>query len=300
MAENESGKRIKVFRTDRGGEFISKDFVEYCENAGIKRHLTAPYSPQQNGVVERRNRTVVAMARSILKAMKVPSEFWGEAARHSVYLLNRLPTRALTGMTPYEAWKNKKPDVRHLRVFGCVAHMKIPSVHTTKLNDRSKMVVHLGREVGTKAYRLYDPITGSIHVSRDVVFEEKRAWTWEEQQQQDKVTQESFSVLGSHLSESNAHSNEEEPTTPGNETVMTSSSETGESSTHSRSTSSSSEPKKFRLLSEIYDETEEVETENELLLLGTDEPNNYREAAAEQAWERAMENEIDAIERNNT
>lgn len=115
------------------------------------------------------------MIRSFLKTMNMPSIFWGEAARHSVYILNRLPTRALSEVTPYQAWKNRKPDVGHVRVFGCVAHMKLPSVHTTKLSDRSKLVVNLGREEGTKAYRLYDPNTGSIHVSRDVIFEEKRA-----------------------------------------------------------------------------------------------------------------------------
>lgn len=79
--------------------------------------------------------------------------------RHSIYLLNHLPTRALTGVTPYEAWNGKKPHIGHIKVFGCVGHMKIPSQHTQKLNDRSKQVVNLGKEPGIKAYRLYDPHT---------------------------------------------------------------------------------------------------------------------------------------------
>lgn len=107
-------KRIRVFRTDRGGEFCSKDFNVYCQEAGITRHFTAPYSPQQNGVVERRKRTVVSMARSFLKQMKIPLMFWGKVVRHTVYVLNRLHTRALTGMTPYEAWTNVKPHVDHI------------------------------------------------------------------------------------------------------------------------------------------------------------------------------------------
>lgn len=160
LVEKGAEKRIKVFRTDRGGEFVSKDFTTYCEEAGIERHFTAPYTPQQNGVVERRNRTVVAMIRSFLKEMNMPSSFWGEAARHSVYVLNRLSTRALSGMTPYEAWTGNKPDVGHIKVFGCVAHMKLPGALTTKLSDRSKMVINLGKEPGTKAYRVYDPLSG--------------------------------------------------------------------------------------------------------------------------------------------
>ena len=176
LVEKESGETIKIFRTDRGGEFMSKLFIEFCNEEGITRHFTAPYTPQQNGVVERRNRTVVAMARSFLKEMNLPSNLWGEAVRHSVYILNRLPTRSLSNVTPYEAWNGDKPNVAHIRVFGCVAHMKVPSVHTTKLDNRSKLVVNLGREAGTKAYRLLDPTQGTIHVSRDVVFEEGRAW----------------------------------------------------------------------------------------------------------------------------
>lgn len=78
MVERETGKKVKVIRTDRGGEFTSKSFNEYCEQEGIMRHLTAPYTPQQNGVVERRNRTLMEMTRSIMKAMKVPIFLWGK------------------------------------------------------------------------------------------------------------------------------------------------------------------------------------------------------------------------------
>lgn len=178
LVKIESGEVIKVLRTDRGGEFCSNDFKRFYEEKGIIRHFTAPYSPQQNGVVERRNRTIVAMGRSLLKERSMPSYMWGEAIRHAVYLLNRLPTRALSGATPYEARNNEKPQVDYLRIFRCIVYIKIPSVHVKILDERSKRVVHLGREPGTKAYRLYDPKTGVVHISRDVVFEEAKSWTW--------------------------------------------------------------------------------------------------------------------------
>ena len=79
----ETQSEIKTFRTDRGGEFTSHEFQAYCDKNDIKRHLTAPYSPQQNGVVERRNRTLLEMTRSLLKHMNMPNPLWGEAIRHA-------------------------------------------------------------------------------------------------------------------------------------------------------------------------------------------------------------------------
>lgn len=101
MVEQDSRERIQTFRTYRGGEFVSHEFSEFCEEIGIKRHLTTPYTPQQNGVVERRNRTLMEMTRSILKHMAIPNYMWGEATRHSTYLLNRVATRVLKDVTPY-------------------------------------------------------------------------------------------------------------------------------------------------------------------------------------------------------
>lgn len=83
--ENVTGCKIKTLRSDRGGEFLAKVFAKICEQARIRRHLTAPYSPQQNGVVERRNRSVMEMTRALLKSMKVPGRLWGEAVRHAVW-----------------------------------------------------------------------------------------------------------------------------------------------------------------------------------------------------------------------
>ena len=116
LAEQETHTTLKNLRTDRGGEFISRDFQEFCEKHGVKRSLTAPYSPQQNGVVERRNRTLLEMAWSILKHINLPNHLWGEAIRHTTYLINRVATRSLEGKTPYEALKSQKPNLSHQSV----------------------------------------------------------------------------------------------------------------------------------------------------------------------------------------
>ena len=95
LAETEKGVKIKTLRSDRGGEFTSDEFSKYSLELGIKRQLTAPYSPQQNGVVERKNRAVVSMVRAMLKAKDLPREFWGEAVSTVVYILNRSSTKIL-------------------------------------------------------------------------------------------------------------------------------------------------------------------------------------------------------------
>jgi transposase InsO family protein len=177
--EVERKEKVKALRTDRGGEFNSDVFVEYCKDAGIKRFRTAPYSPQQNGVVERRNQTVLGMARSMMKSMRIPAEFWGEAVTTAVYILNRATTKSLAEMTPYEAWYKRKPKVSHFRTFGCLVHVKSTSPHLSKLDDRSFLMLFLGYEKGSKAYRVYNPVTKKLHVTRDAIFEEDKVWDWD-------------------------------------------------------------------------------------------------------------------------
>jgi hypothetical protein len=129
--------------------------------------------------VERRNQTVVGMARSLLKTMGMPGKFWREAVSTAVYLLNRSPTKSIKGMTPYEAWHGRKPSVHHLRTFGCVAHVKKVGPGLTMLLDRSSQMVFIGYDSRSKAYRFYNPESRKLVVSRDAVFEEERCWDWE-------------------------------------------------------------------------------------------------------------------------
>jgi hypothetical protein len=176
-AEVESGRKLKVLRANNGGEFTVAEFAAYCASEGIKRHFSAPHSPQQNGVVERRNQTVVAMARALLKQRQMPAKFWGEAVMTAVHILNQSPTKALGNVTPYEAWHGRAPAVCHLKVFGCVAYTRCLS-QLRKLDDRGEAGVFIGYAEGAKAYRVFDPVSQRVRVSRDVVFDEGRGWDW--------------------------------------------------------------------------------------------------------------------------
>lgn len=133
--EAETGRKLRALCTYRRGEFTSVEFAEYCADRGVRRDLTAPYSPQQNGVVERRNQSVVGAARSMLKAAGMPAHLWGETVATAVYLLNQSPTKSLDGVTPYEAWHGRSPAVEHLRVFGCIGYVKTVKPNLRKLDD---------------------------------------------------------------------------------------------------------------------------------------------------------------------
>ncbi|XP_073152810.1 uncharacterized protein [Henckelia pumila] len=178
LVEKEVGRTIKVLRTDRGGEYNSNEFSNFCETHGIKRQLTAAYTPQQNGVCERKNRTIMNMVRSLLRTSGVPKNFWPEAVNWTVHILNRSPTLSVQNMTPEEAWSGRKPVVDHFRIFGCIAYAHVLDVKRTKLDDKGEKYIFLGVSYKTKAYKLYNPNTKKIVISRDVVFDEKTSWSW--------------------------------------------------------------------------------------------------------------------------
>jgi len=135
FAERQSGKLIKMVRSDEGGEYKSNEFKRHCEEHGLQHNITCPYTPQHNGVVERMNRTIMDMARSMLKAKGMPNYFWVEAVTCAVYLINRSPTRSVPNTTPIEAWSGFKPSVQHLKVFGSITMLMSP-----RQQDRSWMI----------------------------------------------------------------------------------------------------------------------------------------------------------------
>jgi len=115
--ENQSGLCIKVLRTHRGGEYISKEFLCFCRENGIHKQFTARYTLQQNGVVERKNRTIMDMARSMLKSKSLPNDYWAEAVNCAVYIMNRCPTKVVMNKVLEEAWSGRKQGVTHMNFF---------------------------------------------------------------------------------------------------------------------------------------------------------------------------------------
>jgi len=164
LMSNTTGKRVKVLRSDNGGEYCSDAFSEYLKQQGISHQTTVPNSPAQNGLAEHMNRTLVESARSMMHHANVPTQFWAEAINTASYLKNRSPCVAVKDKTPYECMFNKKPDVY------CFVH--IPSKSRKKIDVKSKKMIFVGYPDGTKGYKLYDPVKRQFIRSRDVIFVE--------------------------------------------------------------------------------------------------------------------------------
>ena len=186
MVEKQSGCSIKTLRTDNGTEYTSEKFEAFCTQEGINHQLTVVYSPQQNGVSERKNRTVMEMARCMLFEKNLPKKFWAEAVNTAVYLQNRTITKSVKGMTPFEAWYGSKPSLDHIRIFGCICYVMIPSVKRDKLDRKSTVCIFLGYCRNSKGYRVYDPKTNKLGTHRNVAFDEEASWKWKEEENEEK------------------------------------------------------------------------------------------------------------------
>ena len=168
-----SGQRIGKLRTDNGGEFVSKEFEAYLKTKRIFHELMVPHSPEQNGVAERMNRTLMESACSMLSHAGLPNSYWAEAVATAAYLRNRIPTAAIKeDKTPYERWYGRKPNISHLKVFGCMAYAHIPDAQRQKLDKKSEKLHFVGYSIRSKGYRLFDEESRKLVVRRDVTFNE--------------------------------------------------------------------------------------------------------------------------------
>ena len=170
---NAAGRAIGTLLTDNGGEYLSSAFQNYLKEKGIRHELTMPHAPQQNGVSERMNRTLVGSARSMIAHAGLSNIFLAEAISVASYVRNRLPTTDLKEREiPYERWYGRKPDVSHFRVFGCMAYAHVPDCERRKLETKSKRMRFVGYGLTSKGYRLFDETNRKLCIRRDVEFNE--------------------------------------------------------------------------------------------------------------------------------
>lgn len=169
----DSGERVGTLRSDNGGEYISKEFEDYLKSKRVRHQLTVPHTPEQNGVAERMNRTLMESARSMMAHAGLSDSYWAEAVATAAYLRNRIPTTAFREkMTPYERWYGRKPDLSNLKVFGCMAYAHIPDVQRQKLDKKAVKLRFVGYSIQSKGYRLLDEKTSKVVIRRDVIFNE--------------------------------------------------------------------------------------------------------------------------------
>ena len=170
MVEKQTGRQVKFFRSDRGGEFMSKEFDKFLEERGIVRETSAPETPQQNGLAERMMRTLKGGSRAMLNHSGMSRGFWAEAMSVAAHVLNRSPRKGLGWRTPYELLYGHVPNVSYLRIFGCRAWAV--NEKATGWDPKMKPMIFIGYEQGSKAYRLWDPEKRSVMISAKVRFDE--------------------------------------------------------------------------------------------------------------------------------
>jgi hypothetical protein len=153
---------VKKIRSDNWSEFKNLQVEEFLEEEGVKHEFSAPYTPQQNGVVERKNRTLIDMARTMLGEFKTPERFWSEAVNTACHAINRLYPHRLLKKTSYELLTGNKPNVSYFRVFGSKCYILVKKGRHSKFAPKAS----------TKAYRVFNKSSGLVEVSSDVVFDE--------------------------------------------------------------------------------------------------------------------------------
>ena len=170
--ENQLDRKIKRVRSDRGGEYGSGTLKDLCESEGIIHEVSAPYTPQQNGVAERKNRTLKEMMNAMLLSSGLPDNLWGEAVLSANYVQNRVTHKKL-GKTPYEIWKGYAPNLSYLKVWGCLAKVGYPSFKRSTVGSRTYDAVFIGYAENSAAYRFMSLEDSSISESRDAEFFEQ-------------------------------------------------------------------------------------------------------------------------------
>jgi transposase InsO family protein len=172
QAQNGFGLRIKKIRSDNGTEFKNSQIEGFLEEEGIKHEFSSPYTPRQNGVVERKNRTILDMARTMLDEYKTLDRFWAEAINTACYSINRLYLHRILKKTSYELLTDKKPNVSYFRVFGSKRFILIKRSRNSKFSPKAVEGFLLGYDSNTRAYRAFNKSTGLVEVSCDIVFDE--------------------------------------------------------------------------------------------------------------------------------
>jgi hypothetical protein len=303
LIENQTGKRLKVVRSDRGGEFSSGNFKEFYDKHGIKREYTIPRTPQQNGVVERQNRSIQQMTRSMLNERNIPQRYWVEAIHTAVHILNKAHLRPHSDKTPYELWFGRPASIKHFKFFGSKCYIKNNDENIGKYDDRVDEGIFLGYATNSKGYRCYNKrlhkLVDCIDIKVDEEIPVKNVGSVEPRTE-DIVEDEDEQVQGSKRegSEREEFELDEDMNTPTN-------------------TNQQKEAKSpLRIVKKNHPENQiigdinkGVQTRRKLIkdskqshvsFLSMTGPKKIYEASKHDDWIRAMNEELDQIEKNNT
>ena len=293
VIQNKKNLKIASIRSDHGGEFENKDFELFCDEHGIEHNFSAPRTPQQNGVVERKNRSLEEIARTLLNDTSLPKYFWAEAVNTACYIMNRALIRPILKKTPYELFNGRKPNISHLHVFGCKCFvLNNGKDNLGKFDAKSDEGIFLGYSLQSKAYRIYNKRTMNIEESIHVTFDESNAILSRKNMLDDIADSLEHMNIYEQDSKGNDKGNNEDPP----EEVK----------------SNDELPREWKASRDhpldniIGDISKGVTTRhslkdlcNNMAFVSMIEPKNIKEAIIDDNWIIAMQEELNQFERNN-
>ncbi|CAI7922519.1 unnamed protein product, partial [Closterium sp. NIES-53] len=287
MVERQQDWLVKAIRTDRGGEFLSKEFSLWLKKNGIRHSLTMPYSPAMNGIAERANRTITETARGLLIEAGLPDYFWPDVVWSACVAKNRaLNHVGADKWVPYVEWIGRKPKVDMLRVFGCMCMALVPKhLRHNKLGAKAIWAVHLGMAQNSKGWLLWDPFTKKLLVSRDNKFMENLMYKDWKAENEAKIGVRLGDVKSSGLE------HVELPL------------ELSSGSTTTRQSSLVNGGEEAKDAEEEEEEVQQVSEHAPTLMVGEDEEKTLKEALESsdaEEWKKAMESGLKSIEENGT
>lgn len=315
MVNTQFSSKIRSIRTDNASDFFKHECQSFLSSLGVIHYSSCPYTPQQNGIVERKHRHILDTARALRFQSFIPIKYWGDCVLTAVYLINRIPTPLLDNKSPYELLFHKPPSLINLRVFGCLCYASVLS-KDHKFSPRAIPCVFLGYSSTQKGYKLLNLQTNKTLVSRDVVFHEL-IFPFADTAQNlnsftppfpsvdpSSITDEPVPVIPSHDLLSPVSTS---PTVPNQVIPVRRSSRSIVSSIwmHDYACSSTliknSTPCTYPIANFLtYNHFSEPHQQFLAALSLVKEPRFYHEAMTDIRWCKAMNDELTALERNNT
>lgn len=299
---------IEYLRTDNGLEFVNQEIDDLTHRFGITHQKTVPYTPEQNGAIERENRTVIELARTSLHASGLPIKMWAEAINYAVYTLNRTGTSSSKDVSPSELWLKRKPDITSLKIFGEEVYVHIPKEKRRKWDVKAEIGNFVGYDENTKGYRVWLPEKDQVKIYRDVVFTGKQCkYNLIEKPSLDEPAEISFNY---HANDDTVDSDEGEQRHPA---IQCSSQATDEDSDGTEDDLQNIAEKK-----EIGNDKQNSQKglrnrgsikppiryrDACISIVNYEEPETYEEAITSNEadkWKKAMDEEIDSLRRNQT
>jgi len=304
--QSEKEMKILKVRSDHGGEFENEPFESFSEKHGIIHEFSSPRTPQQNGVVERKNRTLQEMVRTMIHENNLAKHLWAEAVNTTSYIQNRIYIRPILEKTAYELFKERRPNISYFHQFGCICYILNTKLYLKKFDAKAQRGIFLGYSKRSKAYRVYNSETLCVEESMHVKFDDKEPGNETSKQDESFADiQDSEDTPEPNQIDASKVSPEAVPTPKAQEEVAFDVAQDG--SQQADQSKNTFKYKSSHLEDQIIGNKESprrtrsyfIPEESMIGLLSVIEPTTVDEALSDDGWILAMQEELNQFQRND-